>query len=237
MRWITLAAIAAVAVLVVPATAQQQREDAARGTVLNVNAQGLSLAPPDMATITVGVEIERQNAREASAESARRMSALVQSLRRAGLASRDIQTAFVRLTPVYDQRNERRVITSYRASNNVRARVRAIQNTGRILDAAASAGGNTLQGISFSHQTPDTQLALARRDAARSARAQANLYAEAMGMRVVRVISITEAGAQAPSFFDGQGPERRVASGGYETPVAPGELETRAQISVSYELR
>ncbi len=70
MRWITLAAIAAIGAFVVPATAQQQRQqqgqaaaEVERGTVLNVTASGVSLAPPDMATVSLGVTTQTlQNA-------------------------------------------------------------------------------------------------------------------------------------------------------------------------------
>ncbi|MEQ1820539.1 MAG: SIMPL domain-containing protein, partial [Terricaulis sp.] len=98
MRWITLAAIVAIGAFVVPATAQQQQPqgqaaaEVERGTVLNVTASGVALAPPDMATVTLGVATQGRTAAEAVSENARRMTALVRSLRGSGLAERDIQT-------------------------------------------------------------------------------------------------------------------------------------------------
>ncbi len=246
MRWMTLAAIAAFAVLAVPATAQQQQQQAdeaqIRGTVLNINAQGMSLARPDMATVTVGVATQGQTAQDAVAENARRMNALVQSLRRSGLAERDIQTAYVRVTPRYQYRERLEpLIVGYDANNSVRARVRRIDNTGRTIDAVVAAGGNTVQGVAFSFQEPEAQLDVARRDAISMARRRAELYAEGVGLRVVGVISITEAGAAAPSFNE----EAIVVTGtrlnrqDFEatSPIVPGEIATRVNVSVSFELR
>jgi uncharacterized protein YggE len=236
----TLAAIAVFAVLAVPATAQQQADEAqTRGTVLNINAQGVSLARPDMATVTVGVATQGQTAQEAVAENARRMNALVQSLRRSGLAERDIQTAYVRVSPRYQYRERLQpLIVGYDANNSVRARVRRIDNTGRTIDAVVAAGGNTVQGVAFSFQEPEAQLDMARRDAVSMARRRAELYADGVGLTVVRVISITESGAAAPSFNEEAivVTASRLARPDYQapSPIAPGELETRAQVSVAF---
>lgn len=247
MRWITLAAIAAIGAFVVPATAQQQRQqqgqaaaEVERGTVLNVTASGVSLAPPDMATVSLGVTTQGRTAAEAVSENAQRMTALLRSLRGSGLAERDIQTSYVRVNPRYQYREGYEpLIVGYDANNAVRAQVRDLERTGRVVDAAVAAGGNTIQGIGFSHQEPEVQLDIARREAISMARQRAELYAEASGLRVRRMISISEAGASAPSFNEEivVTASRRVASYEAPTPVAPGELETRANVSVSFELR
>lgn len=245
MRWISLAAVAALAMLVAPATAQQQQQERPaaveieRGTVLNVTASGLALAPPDMATVTLGVVTQGRTAAEATSENAQRMTALLRALRGSGLSERDIQTAYVRVNPRYQYREgDEPTIVGYDASNSVRARVRDLQRTGRVVDAAVAAGGNTVQGIAFSHQEPEIQLDIARREAIRMARQRAELYADAAGLHVRRIISMTEAGASAPSFNEEiVVTASRVAGYQAPTPIASGELETRANVSVSFELR
>jgi uncharacterized protein len=226
--------------LIAPATAQQQREDQPRATLLSVNAYGMVEAQPDMATINVGVIAEGTSAEGARAENARRMTALVQALRRAGIAERDIQTSYVRVNPRYQHRSDLPpLIRGYEAQNTVRARVRDIDATGRVIDATVQAGGNQVNGVSFGFQEPEVHVDRARRDAIAVARRRADLYADALGLRVVRVISVSEAGAARPASLD-QDEIVVTASrvgGGASTPIAPGELETRASVSVSYELR
>lgn len=244
MRYLGVAAIVLAALLIAPAVAQQQQDRAparAPSTVLSVNAQGMVEGRPDMATITAGVETRGDTAQAALEENARRMTALVQTLRGAGIAERDVQTAYVQLNPRYERRNDRgeAVIVGYNASNTVRARIRTIANTGRVIDAVVASGGNVVQGVSFSYQDPQAQLDRARRDAIRVARERADLYANALGMRVERVISVSEAGAAAPQQSDG---EEIVVTGSLRsasvpTPVAPGELQTWAYVSVSFVLR
>jgi uncharacterized protein len=232
----------ALAMLASPAQAQERDgELQARSTIVNVSAMGVATARPDMATIHLGVTTRAATAQEALAENARRMTTLIQTLRRAGLAERDIQTSWVRVSPQHRHYSDGREpdITGYEATNSVRARIRDIDRTGRVIDAVVEAGGNQVHGIAFSRQDVDVQLDLARRDAVRVARERAELYAGALGLRVQRVVSVTEQGAAAASLDDEAIVVTGSRSGGgnYVTPVAPGELETRAQVSVSFELR
>jgi uncharacterized protein YggE len=164
-----------------------------------VNAEGMTEGRPDMATINLGVTTEGQTAQAALAENARRMTALTQALRRAGVAERDIQTSNVSVHPQqqYVEGQQPR-ITGYQANNTVTAKVRRIDTTGRVIDAAVAAGGNTVHGVSFSYQDPDAQLDAARRDAIAEARRRAELYASALNMRVVRVVAVQEGGGYSP---------------------------------------
>ncbi|GAM98163.1 hypothetical protein U91I_01794 [alpha proteobacterium U9-1i] len=244
MRLMKVAAVATlVAAFAAPqlASAQQpahQHGPAIEGTVLTISAEGKTESAPDMATVNLGVTTEGQTAAAALAANAQRMNALTQALRRAGVAERDIQTANVSVSPQYAYgENTPPRLTGYQASNNVNARVRNIANVGRVIDAAVGAGGNTVNGVSFSHQDPDAQLDAARRDASTEARRRADLYAQSFGMRVHRVIAISESGGYPPPMPYPVMMQARMADGAQSTPIAPGEVETRVNLSVTYELR
>jgi uncharacterized protein len=232
-----VAALALVAALAAPmtASAQEQQAAAVQGALLTINADGSSEGRPDMATINLGVTTEGATAQAAMQENARRMSALTQALRRAGVAERDIQTSNVSVYPQQQYvEGQRPRITGYQANNSVTAKVRNINNTGRVIDAAVAAGGNTVHGVSFSYQDPDAQLDAARRDAIREARRRAELYASALGMRVHRIVAVSEGGGYAPPVPMAM---ERMAAADAPTPIAPGEIETRVSVSVTYELR
>lgn len=237
------AAFAVMATFAAPQTAlaQDAPPNAAgvQGTLLSVSAEGSSEARPDLATINLGVTTEGQTAQAALQENARRMTALTQALRRAGIAERDIQTSNVSVYPQQQYReNQPPLITGYQANNTVTAKVRNVNNLGRVIDAAVGAGGNTIHGVSFSHAEPDAQLDLARRDAIAEARRRAELYANALGMRVVRIVAVQEGGGFSPPMpvaFERSAAQD--ASMAPPTPVAPGEIETRVNVSVTFELR
>ncbi len=237
------AAFAVMATFAAPQTALAQ--DAApnaagiQGTLLSVSAEGSSEARPDLATINLGVTTDGQTAQAALQENARRMTALTQALRRAGIAERDIQTSNVSVYPQQQYReNQTPLITGYQANNTVTAKVRNVNNLGRVIDAAVGAGGNTIHGVSFSHANPDAQLDLARRDAIAEARRRAELYANALGMRVVRIVAVQEGGGYSPPFPVAYERAADVAMAPPPpTPVAPGQIETRVSVNVTFELR
>jgi uncharacterized protein YggE len=238
------AAAALTALAGAPAAAQQGSASEGHamhrveGALLSISAEGMVESAPDMATISLGVVTEGQTAAAAMAENARRMNALTQALRRAGVEERDIQTSNLSVNPQYVYvENQAPRISGYQANNQVTARVRNLANVGRAVDAAVAAGGNTVNGISFSHADPDAQLDAARRDAAREARERADLYAQAFGMRVHRIIAINESGGYAPPMPMPMYAMRAEAADGAPTPVAPGEIQTRVSVNVTYELR
>lgn len=247
MRFAKFVFAAAMAVsLAAPALAQEQRIErdvrvigphGVEGTLLSISADGRSEARPDMANVMLGVTTEGATAAEALAENARRANALTQAVRRVGVAERDIQTANVSVNPqyVYGDGVPPR-ITGYQASNNVNVRVRNLDNLGRVIDASVNAGGTNVNGVSFSHQNPDTQIDAARRDAIAEARRVATLYAEATGMSVHRIIAIQEGGGYSPPMPMPMMAMERMAADA-STPISPGEVETRAQVNVTFELR
>lgn len=234
------AAMMAAMAIATPAAAQQQptapHMHQIEGALLSVSAEGRVESAPDMATISLGVVTEGRTAAEAMAENARRMTGLTQALRRAGVAERDIQTTNVSVNPQYAYvENQPPRVTGYQANNQVTARVRNLSNVGRVIDAAVAAGGNTVNGISFSHADPDAQLNAARREAAQEARARADLYAQAFGMRVHRIVAISEGGGYTPPMPMPM--MARMEADAVATPVAPGEISTSVSVNVTFELR
>ncbi|MBL8543120.1 MAG: SIMPL domain-containing protein [Hyphomonadaceae bacterium] len=237
---IAAAALAATTLAAAPAASAQDEAMHAmhgvQGTLLSINAEGSSEAAPDLATISLGVTTEGQTAQAALAENTRRMNALTQALRRAGVAERDIQTSNVSVYPQQQyQEGQPPRITGYQANNTVTAKIRSIANTGRVIDAAVGAGGNTVNGVSFSHADPDAQLDIARRDAIAEARRRAELYTGALGLHIARVVSVSEGGGYAPPVP--MPVMARMEAADAATPVAPGTVETRVNVSVIYELR
>lgn len=234
------AAFAVMAAFTAPAVAQAQSAQVAvpavQGTLLSVSAEGKVQGRPDMATINLGVQTEAQTAQAAVAENARRMTALIAALRRAGIAERDIQTSNVSVNPQQQYReNQPPLTTGYQANNTVTAKIRNIDNVGRVIDASVAAGGNTVNGVYFSYQDPDAQLDNARRDAIREARRRADLYAAALNMHVARIVAVQEGGGFSPPYPVPMAANRMAAD--VSTPVQPGEIETTASVNVTFELR
>ncbi|MEO1407538.1 MAG: SIMPL domain-containing protein [Pseudomonadota bacterium] len=193
---------------------------------------------PDLAFINAGVQTDAKTAADALAENAERMNGVFAALKAAGVEERDIQTSNFSVSPNYDySRDAPPRLIGYRASNQVRAKVTDLDALGETLDSLVSAGGNTLNGIQFGLEDSSGALNEARRDAIVDAVSRAELYADAAGYRIVRIVSISEGGGgggyQPPIAL------ARAAVADVESapsPVSGGELQFSASVSLVFEL-
>jgi hypothetical protein len=233
-----LAAAAALAIALPAATAAAQPVplQAISGTRLDVVALGEVTRVPDVARINAGVVTQATSASEAIRLNSGRMAAVRDALRRAGIAERDIQTSNISLQPDYRYaENQPPVLTGYRASNEVSVRFRDIAQTGRILDALVAQGANQINGPMLEIDRPEAALDEARTAAIANARARAELYARSLGMRVRRVLSVSEAGVPSMPY-----PQpimaARVAAVAEAMQIDPGEQRLGVTLTVSFEL-
>ncbi len=209
---------------------------------ITVTGQGKAASPPDMATINSGVATTAATAKEALAANNVAMEKLMEVLKSRGIESKDIQTSGFGVYPEYARRNpgqrgsnnEAR-ITGYRVNNNVTVRVRNLPRLGEILDALVESGSNRISGVSFSISEPRAIQNKARMDAVDDARGRAELYAQATGARVGKVIAISEQPIRQPqpAFGARMAMVSEVAS---SVPVATGEQQVSATVNVIYEL-
>ncbi|MBS0476951.1 MAG: SIMPL domain-containing protein, partial [Proteobacteria bacterium] len=171
-------------------------------TLLTVSADGKSTRTPDLAVFNAGVTTQGQTAGDAMSANATAMNKVFSALKKAGIAEKDVQTSNINLNPIYGQQvvepngnvtREPRIV-GYQATNSVSVRQRDLKAMGKVLDALVSAGANNINGPSFQIDNADAAQDEARTAAVTKARARANLYAKAAGLRVVRIVSISESG-------------------------------------------
>ena len=237
--------LAGAAALTLPVAAAAQVASPAQpvvdGTLLEVSATGRVTRAPDQAVIRAGVVTQAATAAAATQENAARMAQVIASLKSAGIQPRDLSTSNVSLQPQYRYAdNQPPVVTGYQASNSVLVKFRDIARSGTVLDALVKAGANQIDGPSLSLSQPDAALDAARADAVARARARATLYAQAAGLRVERIVSISEAGEN-----DGGQPQPPVmfrvramaAESNAATQVLPGETDVTATINVRFVLK
>ncbi|WP_454829911.1 SIMPL domain-containing protein [Pseudoxanthomonas wuyuanensis] len=206
------------------------------GTLLNVSAQAEASRVPDVATISAGVVTQAVDGNAAMRQNAEQMAKVVAAIKAAGIADKDVQTSGINLSPQYRYaENEAPKITGYQASNTVSLKVRDIANLGKVLDALASVGANQINGPSFQIDQPDPVYDEARLAALKKAQARAETYAKALGLRVRRIVSISEGGGGFQPVPMVQ--MRAMAMDKAEsTSVSPGETTLTVNLDVVFEL-
>ena len=193
-------------------------------------------AEPDKATISLGVQTTAPTAAQAMADNADRMTQAIAALKRQGLGGRDVQTSGLSLSAQYDyQPNKAPRLIGYQASNQVTVTVHDVARLGPALDAATAAGANNVNGVSFGLEHPEALEDQARLKAVQALQARAQLYAGAAGYRVGRLVSLSEGGGVQPQVYS---PKvlTMAAARAAPTPVEPGELTVRIDVSGLYEL-
>ncbi len=238
MRTLLPATLAALTLSVVPALAQDARPAFAPldGTILDISATGTTTRTPDLASIEAGVVTTAPTAAAAMSQNAERMRAVLAALRKAGVAERDIQTSAIALSPQYRYvQNEAPVVTGYQASNQVTIRFRDVAKSGPVLDLLVQQGANNISGPTLTIDKPEAAMDEARRDAVTKAKARAALYAEAAGLHIDRILSISEGDAAPlpprPIVM------RRMVADKAESEVVPGEQQVNATITVRFLLK
>ena len=207
------------------------------GTRLDLSVSGEVTRVPDLANISAGVVTKAATASAALQENAARMDRVIAALKRAGIADRDIQTSSINLNPEYRYpENQSPQLTGYSASNQVTVRFRDIRNSGKVLDALVSEGANQISGPNMTIEHPEQALDEARAQAIANGRARADLYARSLGMRVVRVVSVSESGGYYAPPPPPPAPMMASAERAY-TKIEPGEQKLQVSLSMVFELR
>jgi uncharacterized protein YggE len=215
----------------------------AGNTLLTVSADGRSTRTPDLALFSAGVTTQGKTAAEALSANSADMNKVIAALKKAGIADKDIQTSNLSINPVYGQPTfgpngqviqEARII-GYQASNQVSIKQRDLKNFGKVLDALVAAGANQVNGPNFMIENADAAYDEARVTAMKKARARAELYAKAAGLRVARIVSISEGGGYMPPMPMVYA-KAEMAADAAPTPVAPGQVESQVSVSVLFEL-
>jgi len=221
---IALAALAVALALASPLRAQ------AVDRLVTVGGEATIAVAPDTALIRIGVTSQGKNAREASEANARQITAVLAAIKASGIDDRDIQTSRLSLQPQYDPNKSGTArLTGFQVTNQLTVRIHDIGKLPDILDRAIAAGANEMSGIEFAVSQQSRLLDQARAEAVADARRKAELYAQAAGAKLGRVLQIADESAPAPR------PLVQAMRAG-AVPVAPGEQMLRVAVTVSYEL-
>ena len=205
---------------------------------ISVTGTGKVSAPPDMATIQTGVVTQADTARAALSANNDSMRKILDVLKERGIADKDVQTSSFHVNPMYrhDPQGRRQPeIIGYSVHNQVSVDVRNLPKLGEVLDALIEAGSNQVSGVSLGVDDPTGILNQARSRAISDAKSRAEVYAQAAGVKVGRVQSISEQPPRMPPPI----PMQRMAFAEADVarvPVATGEQDFQVTVYVEYEM-
>jgi uncharacterized protein YggE len=226
MRWLL---IALVAMLAFGTPAAGQAPEPGRNQIVTVGVGRVEVTP-NQATLTVGGQMQHQNAADAMTQVGRIATQVIARWQQLGIRQEDIRTSTVQVFPVYSQPRDGTTpqVTGYRATYTLTAAITNLALLGRALDGAVAGGANIVQGITFGLRDPAKARTDALGAAVRDAREKADAIAQAAGLRIRSIDRITEGGV------DVQVREYRMAQGAAATPVEPGSVAVVANVTIAF---
>lgn len=198
--------------------------------VITVPGSGRAAGVPDIAEVSLGVLVVRKAARDARADGAQAMTAVVESIKALGIDDRQIRTSGLSLGLNYGRDGEP---AGYQFSSNVRVTVKDLAQVASVLDGAVGAGATTVNDVSFRLSDTASLEAEAREKAMADARSRAEQLAKHAGVTLGGVAFVTEgggSGGDVPRFA------MRAMAASASTPIEAGETEIGIDLVVGFSI-
>lgn len=222
-------------------------------TTISITGTGEALATPDIATFSFSVEAKEVDASVAQTKAAETMNALLAYLKEAGVEEKDVKTEYYNLTPRYEYpevvcmewgycppRNDEPKLIGYQVNQSVSVKVRDTKKAGEIISGIGEKGATNVSGLSFTIDDEDKLKAEAREKAIVDAREKANVLADNLGVRIVRMNGYWEEESGYPMYGMGGGMAYAEDSAMMKS-VAPelptGENTITVKVNITYEIR
>jgi len=198
---------------------------------ISVIGEGRVFIRPDLAIVTLGVELSNPELAAAQREASRRMDAVLAELRARGIPEAKVKTVSYNIWVERNYDQPEQPIIGYRVFHMVEVSVQPVDRVGEIIEAAVGAGANTIGGIGFTVADSSSVIRQARELAMRDARDRAAHLAQLAGVSLGAPVRIGETGA----FPSPMPVEARVEAGG-AGPIPPGETVVSVTITVDYAI-
>lgn len=211
--------------------------------VLTVNASGKTTITPDLAQFSFSVVTQGREPSTIVDENNKKVTKAIEYVKSQGIVEKDIKTSGYNLNPdyQYDEKTRRSYIVGYTITQNIQVKVREFEKLPKLLSGLIPVGVNQVSGISFTVEDPEMFLVDARNQAFERAQEKANSMAKANGLRLGRVLNISEYGGFPPPVPYYGRSEAAFGKGGDVSVMAPtiepGTEEITVQVTVTYALR
>lgn len=219
-----------------PIPFQVQSTTTQKTDTFTVRGEGISLAKPDIATISVGISANAATVSKAQEQINSVIAGISEAVKKLGIESKDIKTTNYNIHPNYDYQSGTQKITGYRASTSLSIKIRDIDKINDVIDLATANGANEVGNISFSVDDKTKAENEARQKAVAEAKKKAQEAANIAGFNLGKIINYSENFQDYPQPVY-MGRDTITLEKGAPTQVEPGSSEIRVIVNLSYELR
>lgn len=192
---------------------------------------GEASAVPDRATIYVAVHSRATTAASAAAENARRVRAVMDTLRAMGVGADQASTASYSVNPEMaypTTSSESPRVVAYTVMNSLLVKLKAVDEVGRVIDATLTKGASEISSLQFFSSKADSARSVALAAAVADAKAQAEVMARAAGGALGVLLELNTSSVPIRPMPLVQPMMTRAAN---PTPITPGEQTVSATVT------
>lgn len=203
-----------------------------------IDGEGKVTGTPDLARVDIGLYTEGDDVPSAQNANTQKVNAMLAALKDLGIDQADIQTSNYTITPRYQYNEGAQTVIGYAVSQNLSAKVRDLSKIGTVLSRVGSLGANQVNGVTFTVDDPTSLEQAARKKALEDAHKKADELADALGVKIVRVVTFSESSGNTPVPQPMALRGLEAAPPGQVIPeIQPGSLDIQSQVSVTFEIR
>lgn len=210
---------------------------------ISISSEGKVTTEPDMAVVNLGVFSTGSNAANLQDENSKKVNKVVEYIKQQDVKAEDITTTQFSIYPQYDYTSGKNTLSGYQATQTVTVKIKGKENlgqrVGKILDGATDNGANEITGVYFTLENPDDLRQEARKKAIANAKTKAQDLANEAGIKLGKVVSISESGGgyPVPMYYDKAVLEGGLGGGGSTPDIQTGSQDITESVTVTFEIK
>ncbi len=205
---------------------------------ITISGEGKVFVKPDVALVSLGVKTEEKKSVDAVNKNNEKMNAIIKVAKDLGVDEKDIKTSAYNLYPVYDYPTTGRVFKGYSLDQQISVKIRNFDKISDILDKATSEGANTVGDLQFTVDDLEKARADTREKAIEQAKEKALVLAGQAGLKIVKLINISEGYQPSIQPIYGMGGSRNTLEKVNIAPdIQPGQSEINTTVYLTYRVR
>ena len=216
----------------------KEAKNIAATRTMAVSAEGKVTVSPDTASVNFSVITEAKTAKEVQTQNTEKMNKVIEYVKSVGIDPKDIKTTSYYLYPKYDYPNGKSILVGYTLTNSISVKIVKFELIGDLIAKSVELGINQIGDINFFVDNPDEAKTKAGQLAIRNARARALALARQAGVKLGKVVSVTESGGGLPPYYPMAKEAFAVGGGGGGAPqLTPGTQDIQVTANVTFEIR
>jgi uncharacterized protein YggE len=206
---------------------------------ITISGEGKVLAKPDIGRVNLSVVTESKSVAGAVSENNQKMNKIVKSMKDLGVSENDLKTITYNINPKYQYTAGKSSIIGYEVTQTLEVKIRDLDKSSEILDAAATAGANQIGSLNFTIDEPEKIKEEARQKAIANAKERAGAMAKELEIKLGKIVGFDETSEPvSPAYYDYAMGGRGGAAESMPAPeVQTGQNEISVTVNLTYEVK